>query len=56
MQTIEKVFQAFSEDVNREESEILNRFEKITKVFFQGTLWTGIPLMFYLIYELIKGF
>ncbi|WP_198158749.1 hypothetical protein [Robertmurraya korlensis] len=54
MTTISKLFQSFSEDINSEESVLMISFEKITSFFFQGALWTGIPLFIYFIFHYIK--
>jgi hypothetical protein len=50
MTTFSKLFQSFSEDINSEESVLMDSFEKITSFFFQGAIWTGIPLFIYFIF------
>jgi hypothetical protein len=50
MTTFSKLVQSFSEDINSEESVLMNSFEKITSFFFQGAIWTGVPLFIYFIF------
>jgi len=54
MTTFSKLFQSFSEDINSEESALMNSFEKMTSFFFQGAVWTGIPLFIYFIYSYLN--
>ena len=54
MTTISKTFQSFREDVNREDSVCVHIFEKITTIFYQGAIWTGVPLFIYFIFLLIN--
>jgi hypothetical protein len=54
MTNISKAFHSFSEDVNSEESVCLDIFEKITSIFFQGSIWAGIPLFIYFIFLFIN--
>ncbi|MCM3599916.1 hypothetical protein M3175_04170 [Robertmurraya korlensis] len=54
MTNFTKLLQSFSEDINSEESVVMNSFEKITSFFYQGAIWTGIPLFIYFFFFFSK--
>jgi hypothetical protein len=47
-------FEAWIDDVNREDSFTLQLFEKFLEVMFFLIKWAGIPFVIYLLFEISK--
>ncbi|MBI0576001.1 hypothetical protein IEC97_01405 [Neobacillus cucumis] len=54
MSNLQMKFEAFIEDVNREDGYTLQLFEKITNLLFFFIKWGGIPLVLYLLFEITR--
>ncbi|WP_157081361.1 hypothetical protein [Neobacillus soli] len=54
MSNIQLKFEAWMEDVNKEDSHTLRLFEKIINTLFSLIKWAGIPFVFYLLFELAR--
>jgi hypothetical protein len=54
MDNLQLKFEAWLDDVNREDGLTLQIFEKFLEIMFFLIKWTGIPFVIYLLFEISK--